>query len=109
MRVLWPGCDGGGRRGVDAGTLMRAVRNVPTGHHGAETGQPEQEQADQIRRLHAQGWSQNRIIEELFGCKKGGSRAYHEARNTYRQVIQSIAPVGTGDDATEPEFDEVRL
>ncbi len=87
-----------------------ACSPVPAGNHAAvnQGTEWEQEQIELIRRLHAQGLSQNRIIEQLFGCRKGGSRVYHEARDLYRQVIHAMAPAGTGEAAREPahEADE---
>ncbi len=59
----------------------------------------------QIRQLYAQGLSQNRIMALVFpDIKKGGSKAYYDAREIYRKAIGAIMP----GDADEGE-DEVGL
>jgi hypothetical protein len=53
---------------------------------------------NQIRRLHAQGLSQNRIMARVFpNIKKGGSKTYYDARDIYRKAIGAIMP-GDGDE-----------
>jgi hypothetical protein len=97
-RHLWPGCDGGGTRGMNAGVLMRAVRTFQGAQHGTNNTRREQEQLNQIRQLHAQGLSQNRIMARVFpDIKKGGSKTYYDARDIYRQAISAIVP-GNGDE-----------
>ncbi len=60
----------------------------------------------QIRQLHAQGLSQNRIMALVFpDIKKGGSKAYYDAREIYRQAIGAIMP-GDGDE-DEDEADDL--
>jgi hypothetical protein len=107
-RHLWPGSDGGGTRGVNAGALMRAVRNGTVVRGGQKvnenTTHEQHELVEYIRQLHAQGFSQNHIITTVFGIKKGGSKAYYDAREIYRQAIDAIMP-GDGDE-DEDEADE---
>ncbi len=108
-RHLWPGSDGGGSRGMNAGALMRAVQNgtvVRGGQNGNENTRREQEQVNHIRKLHAQGYSQNHIVTTVFGIKKGGSKTYNDAREIYRQAIGAIMP---GDEDEDEDEDEVEM
>jgi hypothetical protein len=50
-----------------------------------------------ILRMREKGYSQNQILETVFGVKKGGSKAYQEAREFYLQVIRDASSVGARD------------
>jgi hypothetical protein len=39
-----------------------------------------------IRRMDEQGYSQNKVLEVVFGAKRGDNKRYHEAREVYRQI-----------------------
>ncbi len=72
------------------------VQRVP---FDAENEQREHEHIAQMRELHAQGWGQNRIIEHLFGGKRGGARRYQEARALYREAIMLSEGASDEDEA----------
>jgi len=52
---------------------------------------PHEAERARVRRLHQQGLSQTKLIKEVWGLSKGGSKRYYEARRRYRNHIADIA------------------
>lgn len=55
---------------------------------------PHEAERARVRRLYQQGLSQTRVIKEVWGLSKGGSKRYYEARDRFRSHVADIA---TGD------------
>ena len=55
---------------------------------------PHEAECARVRRLYQQGMSQTKIISEVWGLSKGGSKKYYEARRRFRAHVADIA---TGD------------
>ena len=55
---------------------------------------PHEAEGARCRRLYQQGMSQTKVIKEVWGLSKGGSKKYYEARDRFRKHVADIA---TGD------------
>ena len=52
---------------------------------------PDPAERARCRRLYAQGLSQTKTINRVWGLSKGGSRRYSEARRRFREHVRDIA------------------
>lgn len=55
---------------------------------------PHEAEGARCRRLYRQGMSQTKVIADVWGVPKGGSKKYYEARRRFRAHVAEIA---TGD------------
>ena len=65
---------------------------------------PHEAERARVRRLYQRGMSQTKIIGEVWGLSKGGSKKYYEARRRFRSHVADIA---TGDLRASIKAEEV--